>query len=47
MKLHFKCEFNKTTHVYSACIIFVGKKAKVCEVKSIYTYCNRPTYYNR
>lgn len=32
MKLHFKCEFNKTTHVYSTCIIFVGKK----EVKSIH-----------
>lgn len=38
MKLHFKCEFNKTTHVYSTCIIFVGKnfKVKVCEVKSIH-----------
>lgn len=36
MKLHFKCEFNKTTHVYSTCIIFVGKKVKVCKVNSIH-----------
>lgn len=36
MKLYFKCEFNKIIYVYSICIIFVGKKVKVCEVKFIY-----------